>query len=58
MRSASPGCPNVPEQAGRIVMYLLFPVVLCLLPAAILYLWGPAIATGVDFFQNFVMPFE
>lgn len=41
------------ERAGRVSVQLLFPVVFCLLPAAIIYMWGPALATIADFAQSF-----
>jgi len=41
------------EQAGRVSVRLLFPIVLCLVPAAIIYMWGPAVTSVVDFFDTF-----
>lgn len=44
------------EQASRTTVKLLFPITLCLLPAAIIYLWGPAVVGLTDFLRNFQPP--
>jgi tight adherence protein C len=44
------------EQTSRATVKLLFPITLCLLPAAIIYLWGPAVVGLIDFLRNFEAP--
>lgn len=36
-------------KAGRTELYLLFPVIFCLVPSALLILWGPPILSLIDF---------
>lgn len=41
------------EQAGKVSVHMLFPIVFCLLPAVLILLWGPAALDLADFFRNF-----
>jgi tight adherence protein C len=44
------------EQSNKIGLKLLFPIVCCLVPAAMIFLWGPAIVDLWRFFQSFEVP--
>lgn len=44
------------EQSNKVGIKLLFPIVLCLLPAAMIFLWGPALVDLWRFFQSFQVP--
>jgi tight adherence protein C len=39
-------------QAGRTELFLLFPVVFCLVPSILLLLWGPPILEMLDFLSG------
>ncbi len=41
------------ERSGRVQLAMLFPVVLCLLPAVLILLWGPAVIELWTFLQGF-----
>jgi len=41
------------ERSNRAGISLLFPIILCLLPAAMIFLWGPAIVEMTDFLNSF-----
>lgn len=41
------------ERAGKVGIKLLFPLVLCLAPSALIVLWGPAVLELRDFFSTF-----
>ena len=41
------------ERASKAGIKLLFPLVLCLAPAALLILWGPALLELRNFFRTF-----
>jgi tight adherence protein C len=44
------------EQSNKIGLKLLFPIVICLVPAAMIFLWGPALVDLWRFFQSFQVP--
>jgi tight adherence protein C len=44
------------EQSSKVGVKLLFPIVICLLPAAMIFLWGPALVDLWRFFQSFSVP--
>lgn len=44
------------ERAGKVTVQLLFPVVLCLVPSVMIFLWGPAILELMDFIRSFEGP--
>ena len=53
-RLRSAASPASPTPASGIKV--LFPIVLCLLPAAMIFLWGPALVDLWRFFQAFQVP--
>ena len=44
------------EQSNKVGIKVLFPIVFCLLPAAMIFLWGPALVDLWRFFQSFQVP--
>lgn len=44
------------ERAGKVTVQLLFPVVLCLVPSVMIFLWGPAILELMNFIRSFEGP--
>jgi len=44
------------EQSNKVGIKVLFPIVFCLLPAAMIFLWGPALVDLWRFFQAFQVP--
>lgn len=44
------------ERAGKASVHLLFPVVLCLVPAVTILLWGPALLELMEFIRSFEGP--
>lgn len=44
------------EQSNKVGLKLLLPLTLCLLPAAMIFIWGPAIVELWRFFQGFSVP--
>lgn len=43
-------------KAGRTELFLLFPVIFCLVPSVLLILWGPPILSLIDFIQGPASP--
>lgn len=47
---------RVEERANRIGIQLMFPLVLLIMPATLLLIWGPSILEMTNFFTNFEQP--